>query len=343
MRTASALILCLFLPFLAAYSAPGACYTQPSGPPSAVLGQRSSGHIHFCLGLFRTYCFDFDEGRSLYSDAAFPAHVTSDGAYNNPYLPPVEPVVKHALNGNDLSVCAADRCHTVVLSSLPEKVEDLKVEINEEQALLAVGTGNGVRPFDVYDLKTKQRLYTLELDSLIRPMNLRPDYFSTGFAFSRVRFVGPSMFLNHSPCIRSCDWAVLLDARTGRFIASAGTGRDFFTLHTEPVKIKGEEYAFIEGNSARIVFQNVRTGKITRSLDLTPFVPKELQHDASDGWPVNGSSLLFVSPDSFIVVFGNGVPGRIVFFSQQTLQVVHDFRMRPCTGPALPGQKNPPS
>jgi hypothetical protein len=103
----------------------------------------------------------------------------------------------------------------------------------------------------VYDVATARRLARVPL----------------GEPHVGVQLLDETLLITSTPCAGPCSSSTLVSARTGRRLAAVGGADPINTSMLSPARVSGDVFAFNDHDSAAIVYQDLRTGRVVERFD----------------------------------------------------------------------------
>jgi hypothetical protein len=302
------------------------------GSPSA-----DATAAHFCVsdGAESNECFSIDlaSGKLDKAGAPSPAQPSALGD-------------EHArvdASATEVKICMGEKC-TAFKPGVPKGSENPIEAVTNAAGTIAVvlsgdaEKGKGVA--EIWDATKGKKVINVK-------------YAKADYKCGHARVLGATVFVSADVCAGPAARGTLFTAK-GKKLADVG-GKDFGTYGTEPVQVGADAWAFLEENGAAIAIQDVKTGKVTKTIDLgaawsgasapaadapadapadkpdaaRPAKPEEAPPPAGEPAPAMGnpgeSAMVRGGEGKLIVITGGPAPGHvaIVDVASGQVQVVH--------------------
>jgi hypothetical protein len=238
-----------------------------AGAEMSAIGSASAdaASAHFCVsdGSDTNQCFALDLAGGALSRLAGPGPAQA-AALGDAHA-------RVETTATEVKVCAtADDCKTFK-PSLPKSAENpLEARANAAGTIAVVMMGDaeaGKGTAEVWDVAKGKKLSSIR-------------YASGDYKCGHARVLGDTIFVSADVCSGPAAHAALYTTK-GKKLADVG-GKDFGTYGEEPVQVKDDEWAFLEENGEAIALQDVKTGKVAKTIDIgVVWAPP----DASDAPP----------------------------------------------------------
>ena len=250
---------------------PPACVK--AGAEMSAIGSAGAddGSAHFCIsdGTDTNQCFTVALGDGKLDKATAPT------AAQSPALGEARARVE--TTPTDVKVCAtADDCKTIK-PAVPKGAENpIEAVANAPGTIAVVLLGDaekGKGTAEVWDVAKNKKLASIK-------------YAKNDFKCGHARVLGESVFISADVCSGPAAHAVLYTSK-GKRIADVG-GKEFGSYGTEPVQVKDDTWAFLEENGAAIALQDVKTGKIVKTIDVGAVWAQQVAEAAPAAPPKGG-------------------------------------------------------
>ncbi len=193
-------------------------------------------------------CFTLD----LASGTYHPRVATPSERLGKTEAPATTATVTH--HGSDVEVCRNGACRHLAIAEAKEA--NIRLATNDDGTLVAAWRWgwNERTPGAVYDVAGHRvaRLQTMQLIGGEREGAIEIEFLTA-----------TTLILSSTPCAGPCSTSFLVDARSGKLIAKV----DVNASALEPAQLAGDVWAFNDWESAKIIYQNVRSGAVVRSFD----------------------------------------------------------------------------
>lgn len=323
---------------VAASRAEAPCPTRLYPSQAEFLSQNNV--IRFCFSGEKTTCYEYNINQDRYNEVAVVPHHIYPGDI-------IEQRRKRDLtdtgyvfhqDGQKVSACKRGSCVEVQLRDL--KMSKNPFSVNQDGSLLLVNYQK-TTVYDLFDLTTGRRIQTLQitdLENILGPRKRLARWALTNddSHTAQATLLGSSVYIQLTPCVRSCDSGLVVDARSNKLIAlltNQKDAMDFFADDTHPVRWKGDVWAFNESTGQRVLLLNVKTGKEEASISLDSIVPREMSYDYSDAnpWPQNVHNFGFVKGDAYYLLFVHErLPGVVLKIDLPSGKIVRTSRLNKC-------------
>jgi hypothetical protein len=235
---------------------------RPPPPPACVKAGAEMSAIgsagaddsraHFCIsdGTDTNQCFtiELDNGKLEKSGSPGAAQPSALG----------DSKARVQTTATDVKVCpgADDTCKTFK-PAVPKGAENpIEAVANAAGTLSVVLLGDaekGKGSAEVWDVAKGKRVIAIK-------------YAHADFKCGHARVLGDTVYISADVCSGPAAHAALYNSK-GKKVADVG-GKEFGTYGTEPIQVKDEVWAFLEENGAAIALQDVKTGKIVKTIDV---------------------------------------------------------------------------
>jgi len=157
----------------------------------------------------------------------------------------------------EVKVCVTpDDCKTIK-PSVPKNAQNpIDAAVNAQGTIAVVMLGDaekGKGTAEVWDVAKNKKLSSIK-------------YAKADFKCGHARVLGDTVFVSADVCSGPAAHAMLYTTK-GKKLADVG-GKEFGTYGTEPLQVKDDTWAFLEENGAAIAMQDVKTGKIAKTIDV---------------------------------------------------------------------------
>ncbi len=252
---------------------PPACVK--AGADMSAIGSAGAdeGNAHFCVsdGTDTNQCFTVALGDGKLAKASAP------GVAQSPALGDARARVE--TTPTDVKVCAtADDCKTIK-PAVPKGAENpLEAVANAPGTIAVVLLGDaekGRGTAEVWDVAKNKKLASIR-------------YAKNDFKCGHARVLGETVFVSADVCSGPAAHAVLYTSK-GKRIADVG-GKEFGSYGTEPVQVKDDTWAFLEENGAAIALQDVKTGKVVKTIDVGAVWAQQVAEASAPAAPSEGEA-----------------------------------------------------
>jgi len=251
--------------------------TPPPKPPVCVkVGQTMSAvgsptaddhSARFCVSDGESnacYAVGLDGGGLTKEDGPSPAQPTALGDVH----------ARVDTTEHEVKVCVGKKCRSYK-PRVPRNVENpLDAVAGADGSLSVVLLGDaeeGKGVAEVWDVKKGRRVARIR-------------YSKGDYKCGHARVLGQTIYISADVCAGPAAHAWLFNTR-GRRLADVG-GKQFGTWGTEPVQVDGTVWAFLEENGGSIALQDVKTGKVVKTIDIgAAWMPADAAPAATDGEP----------------------------------------------------------
>ena len=157
----------------------------------------------------------------------------------------------------EVKVCAtADACKTIA-PKVPKNAENpIEARANAAGTIAVVLLGDaeaGKGTAEVWDVAKNKRLSSIK-------------YANGDYKCGHARVLDQTIFISADVCSGPAAHGALYTLK-GKKLADVG-GKDFGTYGEEPVQVKDDQWAFLEENGEAIALQDVKTGKVAKTIDV---------------------------------------------------------------------------
>jgi hypothetical protein len=174
---------------------------------------------------------------------------------------------RHAVERTRATVCRAGACRELAIPELPRDPladdEPPSAAVSDDGRLIAVATapgdvdtrrpGRGV----VYDVAAGRRIRMLEL----------------GAGIAELAFLGDTLLVTDTRCAGACVGSWLVEPRTGKRLGAVGGTDPLHTSERSAARVSGDVWAFDDDRAERVVYQDVRTGRVVGRFKRPPTCP----------------------------------------------------------------------
>lgn len=273
----------------------------PGPPPVCIQGGDATGAIggatgsdtgaEFCVSDGSNQCFSVDLASGKYTKLDAPP---------TPQPAAIDPGdVKVDTTATAIEVCKGKECKTVS-PKVPKPDKLLAAVANESIAVVMLGdTLAGRVTAEVWDVARNKKLTSIK-------------YAKSDFVCGVPKLLGSTIYISASVCAGPAARAGLYD-RKGKKLADVG-GKDFGSYGEVAVQVKDNLWAFLEESGAMVALQDVVTGKVAKTIALTP-----LWRTEGDAKPVDStamgtpgeSALVRGGDDQLLVIAGSPSTGSV--------------------------------
>ena len=207
---------------------------------------------HFCVsdGTDANQCFTMALPAGTLGKASAP------GAAQAPAL--TDSAARVETTATEVKVCAlADNtCKTIKPGVGKAATNPIEAAVNAAGTIVVALVGDGAKgkgAAEVWDVAKGKKLATIK-------------YAKGEFKCGHARVLGDTVFVSADVCEGPAAQGALYTTK-GKKLADAG-GKSFGTYGTEPVQVKGDTWAFLEETGGAIALQDVKTGKVVKTIDV---------------------------------------------------------------------------
>ena len=223
-----------------------------AGTEIAAIGSPSAdaAFAHFCVsdGAESPECFTMDLANGKLDKAGSPS-AAQPGALGDVHA-------RVETTATEVKVCVGEACKTFK-PSVPKGSENpVEAVANAEGTLAVVLSGDaekGKGAAEIWDVTKGKKVNAAK-------------YAKGDYKCGHARVLGATVFVSADVCAGPAARGTLFTAK-GKKLADVG-GKDFGTYGTEPVQLTETEWAFLEETGATIAIQDVKTGKVVKTIDL---------------------------------------------------------------------------
>jgi hypothetical protein len=205
----------------------------------------------------------------------------------------------------DLKVCNGMSCKTLTPQVWPGAAP-LRAATNGSIAAVLLGNAESGKGYvDVYDVTKPKKLATFK-------------YARGEFKCGDVAMLGDTIYVSASTCTTPSGRGALYTTK-GKKIANVGGKATFGTYGGAFTQVDGSTWAFLEENGNMIVLQNVVSGKVKTTIDVTTlFDPVKMSNPGE-------SSIVRLSAGKLAVIGGSPANGSVAIVDMATgdVKVVH--------------------
>ncbi|MCA9678806.1 MAG: hypothetical protein H6708_07490 [Kofleriaceae bacterium] len=286
---------------------------KPPPPPPPVCVQRGAdlslvgmaaagdGDVAFCVsdGAASNVCYGVDLGTKKYT--VLDAPPTPSAAVMDPDPAHLE------TTATEVKVCIGEDCK-VVKPKMPKGNENpIDAVTNAAGSHIAVLMGNpeaGKGTVTIFEVAKGRKVATIKY--------ARGDY-----KCGEARLLGETLFVSADVCAGPAARGTLYTLK-GKKLAEVG-GKEFGTYGAVPIQVGDTTWAFLDENAAAIAIQDVKTGKVVKTIDIGGLwagAGADGAEGADDAPPPAmgnpGESTMVRRPDGKLVVISGGpTPGNV--------------------------------
>ena len=272
-----------------------------------------AGKVHFCLGSpfddneagSAPLCYSFDPAADRY-DESTPAPKSG-----------VTSIIK--ITGNTIEVCASPGapCKNVLVEGSGETIEPDDVSLEQSGTRLAVIVGA--------DESEERWLHVYEVDSGKRSARFRAS--EGDYLCNSPQWLGTALAIHGNVCAGPGGLTWIVDPKSGDKKTTIGDKEKVNTYGVNPVRAKGEVWAFLDAFAADLVLQDVQTGEVSGVLALSGFFPKH------QGPSSENTSAAIALPNGQVAVVLSDEAAGIVIIVDEKAKLVAEGRPRVCPAP----------
>jgi hypothetical protein len=215
-------------------------------------GVEDSG-AHFCIsdGTDTNQCFLMELTSGKLEKSASPGAAQAASLDDNR--------ARVQTTATEVKVCAgADETACKTLKPTVSKGAENPIEAvaNAQGTIAVVLSGDaekGKGTAEVWDVAKGKRLTAIK-------------YANKDFKCGHARVLGDTIYISADVCAGPAAHGALYSIK-GKKLGDVG-GKDFGTYGTEPVQVKDNVWAFLEENGAAIALQDVKTGKVSKTIEV---------------------------------------------------------------------------
>lgn len=254
----------------------------PPPPPACVKAGEQQSAIgsagvddhgaHFCVsdGTDVNQCFSMALPGGKLDKAPSP------GAAQAPAL--ADAAARVETTATEVKVCAlADNtCKTIKPGVAKTATNPIEAAVNAAGTIVVALVGDGAKgkgAAEVWDVAKGKKLATIK-------------YAKGDFKCGHARVLGDTVFVSADVCEGPAAQGALYTTK-GKKLADAG-GKAFGTYGTEPVQVKGDTWALLEENGGAIALQDVKTGKVVKTIDVGTVWAQEVADAGAASPPTAG-------------------------------------------------------
>ncbi|MCE9574563.1 MAG: hypothetical protein K8W52_15555 [Deltaproteobacteria bacterium] len=215
------------------------------GSPSADAAAAS-----FCVsdGAESNECFSMDLATGKLAKASAPS-AAQQGALGETHA-------RVETTATEVKVCVGEACKTFK-PAVPKGSENpIEAVANADGTLAVVLSGDaekGKGAAEIWDVAKGKKVIAAK-------------YAKADYKCGHARVLGSTIFVSADVCAGPAARGTLFTAK-GKKLADVG-GKDFGTYGTEPIQVTETEWAFLEETGAAIAIQDVKTGKVVKTIEL---------------------------------------------------------------------------
>lgn len=291
-RLLSAAICCLL--------APATAWAQPCLPASSNLtdARATAEGVVFC----------HDAGVEGVAPQCFSAAVGPTGRYNpEPQPTPETPIsLTRTVDDRAVEVCEReDACKTIRVGGvldhrLPtEQIAAVNWKLGRLAVLTGVQETEALPRVELYDARSGKRLASRPL-----PFGKKPG--KSDYRCGDLAWLGDTLLVRTNVCAGPGGQSWLARGRNLRPIGLLGT-RKMNTYRAAPVRVAGNRWAFLATFSRALVVQDIRTGKVLRTISLEGHV-EEVDEDSD--------RVVALADGRLAVVLGADRVGKLLIFGR---------------------------
>lgn len=268
----------------------------PLEPALVSMATADDGMASFCVsdGAEQRACFSVDLAKQKYAKLAEPATAQSMS------LEP--PVARLVASPADVQVCTGedeDTCKTLKPKVPKGATEPIggAVDAAGKWAVLMIGdTEKGRGVAEVWDVTKAKKTATIK-------------YAKGDHRCGVAQVLGDVVYVSASVCAGPAAKGALY-SMTGKKLADVG-GKEFGTYGASAVQVTPTLWAFLEEGAGVIALQDVKTGKVDRTIDLLSLWGTDADGAARGGGNPGESALVRSGEGKLVVIAGSPVAGTI--------------------------------
>ncbi|MBZ0232666.1 MAG: hypothetical protein K8M05_10085 [Deltaproteobacteria bacterium] len=268
----------------------------PLEPAMVGMATADDGAASFCVsdGAEQSACFAVDLASKKYAkldEPPVPQHATL-----------AAPVARLVPSATDVKVCTGegdDTCKTLkprVPKGATEPIE-AAVDATGAWAVLMLGdTGRGRGVAEVWDVAKARKTATIK-------------YAKGDHRCGTPQVLGDVVYISASVCAGPAAKGALYSTK-GKKLADVG-GKDFGTYGASAVQVTATQWAFLEEGAGAIALQDVKSGKVDKTIDLLSLWAGEGGGVERGGGNPGESALVRGGDGKLVVIAGSPVAGTV--------------------------------
>lgn len=224
---------------------PPVCIKRPDEAAAITHANGAKNKVQFCVGTAVDQCFTLE----LVSE-----RLTRLSGQPTAQTPAIQAPAHLELTNPELKVCSGTGCKTLTPVIWPGAAP---LHAATNGAVVAVMLGNaetGHGYIDVYDVQKAKKLTTFR-------------YARGEFKCGEIGMLGDTIYVGASTCASPSGRGVLYTTK-GRKIADVGGRPDVGMYGNAYTQVEDTVWAFLVENGNQIIFQDVVTGKVTKTIDI---------------------------------------------------------------------------
>jgi hypothetical protein len=217
---------------------PPACITPPDEAAEITHAVGDAARVQFCVGAAAEHCFALD---------------LASGALAALDKPPRERAGVETTVA-ETKVCAGADCKTLAAQPWQGPRHSRVAASGPIEVVLLGDAVAGKGYTEVWDMTASNKLATFH-------------YAHGDFRCGDVALLGHTIYISANACTAPTGRGTLY-ALDGKKLANVGD-KDFGTFGNALVEVDGAEWAFVDENATRLVIQDVATGRVKKTIDVT--------------------------------------------------------------------------
>ncbi len=224
-----------------------ACVKQPDEAAPITHANGTKSWVQFCVGTSVDQCFQLE----LVSE-----QLTRLPAQPQGQTPAIQAPARLETTNPDLKVCTASGCKTLTPLVWPG-ASPIHAATNGTVTAVMLGNAEAGQGYiDIYDVMKLKKLTSFK-------------YGQGDFTCGELGMLGDTLYVGADTCVAPSGRAALYTTK-GKKIANVGGKPDFGMYGNAYTQVEDNVWAFLQENGNQIVMQDVVTGKVTKTIDVSP-------------------------------------------------------------------------